>query len=288
MEVDYLRLSEQYANFLIAIGGVSITVLALVLSSKTKPTNVFLVASLVVATISCFTGAHMMAETAAFIASHPNKVIGLGQRLFLLASINIFIAVVLVIFALMLLPMVLMEKNKAAEIKLISISVFAFVIIAVLNSVILSVYRMPAPCKWYPIGLPFAESIFWGVILFSKSKELSEKVLLGWSFIPVIVFTLISLLRFAWTLNDGGYVDNTDICLFSLAITSTCASLFVVVWIQLELKESCRRLKLRLRPYQQAIAECLVKKRGFVDAKVSVTKEQVLATTVDDEDCCGK
>ncbi len=244
MKVDYLKLSEQYASFLIAIGGVSITVLALVLSFSAK-SNAFLVASLVVATISCFTGAHMMAETAAFISYYKDNSVRTaafisqygaepsGERLFLLASINIFIAVVLVIFALMLLPMVLLEKDKATEIKLISTSVFAFVIIAVLSSVALSVYRMPAPLpepqRWIPIGITFVVSIVLGLILFSISKE----SLLEWSFIPIIALTLISLLWFAWTFNDGGKVGNLDIWLFSFAVTFTCASLVVarIKWL---------------------------------------------------------
>lgn len=226
MKVDYLKLSEQYASFLVGIGGVSITVLALVLSFSSK-SNAFLVASLVVATISCFTGAHMMAETAAFISHSKGKPT--GERLFLLASINIFIAVVLVIFALMLLPMVLLEKDKADEIKLISTSVFAFVIIAVLSWMSLSIYRMPAQQGWIPIGVTFFVSIVLGIMLYSISKEF----LLGWSFIPIIAFTLISLLWFGWTFNDGGKVRNLDIWLFSLAITFTCASLIVarIQWL---------------------------------------------------------
>ena len=54
----------------------------------------------------------------------------------------------------------------------------------------------------------------------------------------------------------------------------------------------------KMRKAQQVITEYLIKKRGFVDAKVFVTEEQVSATTVkisfvidemqndDEEDCC--
>jgi hypothetical protein len=237
MEVDYLKLSEQYASFLVAIGGVSITVLALVLTFNSK-SNAFLVASLIVATISCFTGAHMMAETAAFI-SH-SKGIPSGERLFLLASINIFIAVVLVIFALMLLPIV-SDKVDVDSIKPISISVFAFVIIAVLSYVWLSFYRMPAPHGRLSIVMPAIASILWSWRMFSQtskksSEKLRQKFLLKWTFIPIIFFTFISLIGFAWTFNDGGKVGDIDIGLFSLAITSACASLSVVAWMQLKLK----------------------------------------------------
>src|SRR2546429_2684192 len=99
MEVDYLKLSEQYASFLIAAGGVSITVLTLVLTLGTETTETrerelrtFLAAALVVATISCFTGAHMLSETASFISYSKGTQTPLsGERLFLLASINIYI-----------------------------------------------------------------------------------------------------------------------------------------------------------------------------------------------------
>ena len=233
MEVDYLKLSEQYANFLIAIGGVSITVLALVLSFSSK-TNAFLVASLVVATISCFTGAHMMAETAAFISHSRGRVscsrgrirhskgTQSGERLFLLASINTFIAIVLVIFALMLLPIV-SDKVDVASFIPISFSAFLFVIIAALCWMALSVYRMPAPHKYLPIEMTFVSVILYCIILFLIPKEF----ILGYSFVPIIVFTLVSLLRFAWTINNGGKVDNLDIGLFSLAVTFTCVSLGV-------------------------------------------------------------
>ena len=36
MESDYFNLSQQYANFLVAVGGVSITALAVVLTLGTK------------------------------------------------------------------------------------------------------------------------------------------------------------------------------------------------------------------------------------------------------------
>ena len=87
--VDYLKLSEQYATFLVAVGGVSITVLALVLSWGSDPveppaeigSRSFLVAALIVATIACFIGAHMMAETAAFISNSCYATRGCGLSL---------------------------------------------------------------------------------------------------------------------------------------------------------------------------------------------------------------
>lgn len=107
-----------------AVGGVSITVLTLVLSFdpyhfdpyqkpdpdisealiKTgKSALMFLVAALIVATVSGFVGAHMMAETAAFFTDFEKKKDEtkrpLGQRLFVLATTNIFIAIALVLFS---------------------------------------------------------------------------------------------------------------------------------------------------------------------------------------------
>jgi hypothetical protein len=57
------------------LGGVSITVLTLVLALEREPSDPedhsLLVASLVLATISCFVGTHLMAETAAFTHIPP-------------------------------------------------------------------------------------------------------------------------------------------------------------------------------------------------------------------------
>ncbi len=230
MEVDYSKLSEQYGNFLIAMGGVSITILTVILTFSSKKKNIFLVAALIVSTISCFTGAHMMAETAAFVSKY--KDISSGERLFLLASTNIFIAVVLVIFALMLLPIISL-KVDVPSIKPISFSVFVFVIIAVLNSVVLSYYRMPAPEGWFPIEIAFAVGLALSVMLFIllERERLRKKTLLWLSFISISFFTLVLFGWFGWTfpytLDNGGRVWNEDIYLFSLAITSTCAFLGV-------------------------------------------------------------
>jgi hypothetical protein len=90
MQVDYLKLSELYASFLAALGGVSITVLTLGLALSEKLVlSRFGVAALFVATISCFTGAHLMAETVAFISGSKSELRNLlvGARLSLIASI---------------------------------------------------------------------------------------------------------------------------------------------------------------------------------------------------------
>ena len=126
MQIDYLKLSELYASFLAALGGVSITVLTLVLAIVRTPAvenlRGFWVGALFVATISCFTGAHLMAETVAFISGSKNLLV--GARLSLLASINIYVAAMLLIFAVVLLT--------AEYVKWISVLVFPFVLLIAL------------------------------------------------------------------------------------------------------------------------------------------------------------
>lgn len=226
MEVDYLRLSQQYGSFLLAIGGISITVLALLLSFA-HPSSL-LVAALLVAPISCFTGALMMAETAGFISRHP-KTSPSGERLFLLASINIYIAVVLLVFALTLLPR---ESDKVKDpilIRLIPGSVFVGVIIAVLCWMVLSaIYRMPTPQRRLQVICAAVFGLACGIILYLiRLKSYRLQV----SFIPILVFTIVSLVWFAWSFEHGAKVRNRDMWLFSFAITFTCASLGVArIW----------------------------------------------------------
>ena len=151
-QVDYAKLSGQYAAFLVAVGGISITVLALVLSFSSAPNTsetltetgkiarVFLVAALIAATVSCFIGAHMMAETAAFFTRCEKKPseeklpdeIPLGRRLFVLATSNIFIAITLVLFSIVLLPTATGKADLAASLKLISLVVFLGVVLGAL------------------------------------------------------------------------------------------------------------------------------------------------------------
>jgi hypothetical protein len=162
-KVDYAKLSGQYASFLVAVGGVSITVLTLVLgfrpSQDTSATNtltpdgndarMFLVAALIAATVSCFIGAHMMAETAAFLTRGEKlppiqKPIPLGRRLFVLATINIFIAIALVLFSIVLLPTATGEVKLAAGLKAISLVFPAVVLGALVWMALATIDRMEA------------------------------------------------------------------------------------------------------------------------------------------------
>ena len=267
-EVDYLKLSDQYASFLVAVGGVSITALALVLSfgseSIRRVPRVFLVAALVaalvVATASCFIGAHMMAETAAFITYAKDKAkdakdakdkakekakekaerelddnalqsdspsteeIVSGQRLFVLASTNIFVAVMLVLFALMLLPAA-SGIVDAASITPISVSVFGFVGIgAIIWMILAAINRTPPPNGWYITAATIIVDALWILGLYVCFKKYL-KYLLWASFIPIILATVALLIYFACTFNDGGKVHDRDIIVFSLIITLSCISL---------------------------------------------------------------
>lgn len=239
-EVDYLKLSEQYASFLVAVGGVSITVLTLVLSfgSDTRPptkvnSRSYLVAALIVATVSCFIGAHMMAETAAFIEFHKNTNPLPGDRLFLLATTNIFIAIILVLFALTLLPTT-SRRVHAASIAWISGGIFLVIVVVALYWLTLAgYYRMSVPQNGRAIWVPILIGFLWGGLLwfFSKSKRYLRPMVI---FAPSALSTVISLIWFAWIFKEG---DATrlygarmkDIWFFSFALTLSYAPLVVAV-----------------------------------------------------------
>ncbi|HWT01727.1 MAG TPA: hypothetical protein VN256_15885 [Pyrinomonadaceae bacterium] len=243
MESDYMKLSELYTNFLVAVGGVSITVLALVLSfgpqqaesnsassnpaseSRDQELRAFLVAALVVATVSCFIGAQMMAETAAFISYRK----WWGERLFLLASANIFIAIALVLFALVLL-LTTSGKVAADIINPLAASVFFMVLGGAIGWVIAaSISRMPAPGGWppgvLPVVIPVVFSLLWGAYLGLTKKR--RKHLLSFSLIPVVVLTVGLLLYFVCTYDWGDKVSNLDVTIFGLAVTLSYVCLIV-------------------------------------------------------------
>lgn len=149
---DFRKLAGQYASFFTALGGVCITVLTLILALERVPNRAdlhsVLIASLVVATVVSFIGAHLMAETAASIRqpapivdnplSSPNPYNPahqketppwVGGRLFLLASTNIYLGAILTSFSLMLLPAAY-DKLNARELTLITLSVFLVVLVS--------------------------------------------------------------------------------------------------------------------------------------------------------------
>jgi len=233
-EVDYQKLSEQYASFLVAVGGVSITVLTLVLSlgqSSRPDLTEYLVATLLVATVSCFIGAQMMAETSASIIYHKKmesegtsiKDPPLGERLFLLASTNIFISVLLVAFASMLLPAASGKVNPT-NIKPVAVLIFALVLAGALCWLILAYkYRMPPPGGMRVIWPALVLGAGWCVFLIF----LPYVWLLRSVFISITLFSAASLVYFAWTFKKGGKANDEDICFFSTAVLLSYISLTV-------------------------------------------------------------
>ncbi|HEX8198467.1 MAG TPA: hypothetical protein VF571_19890 [Pyrinomonadaceae bacterium] len=279
-EVDYLKLCEQYVNFLIASAGVSITVLTLVLTfgfksetqdkpaggepAKEPPIEVdlrsFLVAALIVSTVYCFIGAQMMTETAGFFSykypsakttsskpsdkenplpqtpgnSEPTKErspedIEFGERLFLLASTNIFITVILLLFALMLLPTA-SEKVEPTSIRWISVPIFLVVVICALGWMCLAIkYRMHAEGALLASIIVFFSGFAIGGVVSCYPKLMEH--LLWWTFIPIGCFPAILLFHFAWIFSDPSKpkADNTDVLwLFIFPITFSYVSLGIV------------------------------------------------------------
>jgi len=266
-------MATQYASFLAAVGGVSITVLALILNLRNKPkaealrfSRVFLITALIVATVSCFVGAHMLVETAAAISyarnvpqtcnnqpapvdcvretfpgfnapqdcenmQNPDCVKKMwaklkeetsGQRLFLLASTNIFISALLVLFALMLLPTASSESNRA--ITPISILVYALVTTGIIVWMALGGFnRMQAA----NLSATSAWTVAFSLICFFAVVAIPRKYLLLTTFFTSIVFTVGSFLCFALTFDNSGKASDLNIFFFGTAVLSTYLSLFV-------------------------------------------------------------
>lgn len=222
----------------------------------------FLVAALIVSTVYCFIGAQMMTETAAFLsyiknrpaktsqsnksdkenptgATSDNSVstaespqekqdMEFGERLFLLASTNIFITVVLLLFALMLLP----TASKTVEpdsIRFISVWVFWVVVVCALFWMILAViYRMDAEGSHLVIIIAsiFIFGLVVGIVFSCFIKPI--KCLLWLTFVPIGCFSAVLLLRFAWIFSDESKpkTDGVDVLgFFILPITFSYVSL---------------------------------------------------------------
>jgi len=246
-DIDYVKLSEQYASFLVAVGGVSITALALVLSlaheimSTKGELASFLVLALVAATVCCFIGAHMMAETAAFISytkmtfedktperEIPSAEVTLGKRLFLLASTNIFIAIALVLFALTLLPAAA-DFPDAASIRLISFLIFGAVLAGASYWMCLAaVHRMEG--SWSAVLPAGIVGAVWAFFLWSIQPH--KNWVLGLTFVPIVLISVILLIYFASIFKGShrvlsGKIGTGDRCFFVIAITVSYASLLV-------------------------------------------------------------
>lgn len=253
-EVDFAKLSEQYAGFLVAIGGVSITALALVLSlaspsNKLKDGDLgsFLISALIVATVCCFTGAHMMAETAALIGrtkevlrdKPPNEIPDeipatgspLGERLFLLASTSIFIAISLVLFAVMLLPAA-STLTDAGSVRWVSILVFICVAVGALSWMVLAAeHRMSVKVRRDDTIKALRKGLLLGSIP-TVFSVIDRRLLLGLTFVPITVLVAATLIYFAWNLKDsdnekasGRQLNIRDILFFVSAVTGSYTAL---------------------------------------------------------------
>lgn len=106
LQINNIELAKSYGQFMVALGGVSITVLTLVLTLRKEIADqrlfFFLNAALTVAAIVCFVGAHGMAEVSAI----PEVELFGARRLYMVTSVNVYMAAALFLFALMLLPRV--------------------------------------------------------------------------------------------------------------------------------------------------------------------------------------
>jgi hypothetical protein len=260
--VDYLKLSEQYAGFLVAVGGVSITVLTLVLSLdygskrplKGHDLRSFLIAALTAGAVACFVGAHMMAETAAFISQSKEEAarppieqskeaaerllidqteVG-AERLFLFASVNIFIAIILVLFALMLLPAASGKVDASSGVGGFSAGIFLLILCGGVYWVYLaSKHRMPVPESWRAACFAAGCWFVWAFVLLYvwwPRKDLLRRCMLWATFAPSAVATVVSLVWFAQIFKDGDAVSLKEarveeIGFFSTAIVLSYTSL---------------------------------------------------------------
>jgi hypothetical protein len=255
-EVDFAKLSEQYASFLVAAGGVGITVLTLILGLTSEPAEdnekelvlrarLFLVAALIVATISCFVGAHMMAETAAYythlsklVETLPN-IIPLGRRLFVLASSNIFIAIVLVLFSIILLPTATGKVELATKLKQLFRMAFLGILPGALLWMALAAIDRTGVGKygWLAIAIALAVGALIGIYCF-KYKEPSPSYI----FIFIVAYIAISLIYFASIFYLGKDCSRwrgiLEVGLFSLGITTSYA---LLVWAHFKIPMTCNQ-----------------------------------------------
>lgn len=260
--MDYGKLAEQYGSFLVAIGGVSITVLTLVISiwhfrpasatpSQNDEGRSALIKALMIAMFCSFVGAHLMAETAAFIAGHDK---GFGAKQFLLGSVNIFNAVTVLMFAVMLLATEYKKENqKLPGIRSVSAWVFRAVVICVLWWMVVSIlWRMPPPHWGWAVG-PFVLIVMVMGVIYAYIRQKGTKkkwALLRFTFWLIIGFTLCSLISFSCSLTDpkgavfrlfslisfsgslpvpkGDEISGLDAIFFVSTITITSASLLCV------------------------------------------------------------
>jgi hypothetical protein len=298
MHADYAHLSGQYASFLSALGGISITVLTIVLAIKsTGRSKLFsaLVSALVVATLACFVGAHLMSQTAALTREKepaaqsanaqtlpnnqpdnrqqaananqgdikeppprnqppPNEQKPLVARHFVYSSANVYFALMLISFAMMLLPKAyikdgkdqppksdppervrtaegIMTRDDSEAISTITKWVFYFVVgSAYFWSFYYYSYRFnkPEPTMWvvkvFVLGTLIIAAV-WVAYLLVMGRFKDEK-LRTWTFIIHIILISLSVCLFAFRAKIDEQPTILDISFFCAAIAISGASLW--------------------------------------------------------------
>jgi hypothetical protein len=241
--IAYEKLAEQYGSFLVAIGGVSITALALVMTlwhvekvedKETMHNRSAVIKALIVATFCSFVGAHLLAETAAFIAGGAEaKYQGGGARQFLLASVNIFVAVPVVMFAITVLATEFRKKQELVGLRLLSSGVFTAVVFCVLWWMIVSIFfrmsprAMPPQIKFGLIGLVLAVATL-SLVLYRSLRNRVESMafLLNITFALITLFSIASLIFCSRALYSPG--DDPGLMeagFFVSTVTFTCLAL---------------------------------------------------------------
>lgn len=234
--INYGKLAEQYGSFLVAIAVVSITVLALVMyiwhlerSGGTSENRSAVIKALIIAIFSSFVGAHLLAEAAAFIDPQYK---GFGKRPFLLASVNIFIAVPVVMFAITILAR---EYKKQHEeligLRKLPLYVFQAVVFCVLWWMVVSIFvRMPPEQPIWSVSALLIAALTVGVQIW-RGKAKGKKLLadpFGW----IIFFSVISLLYCSWVLSSSAddKIRGHEAFAFGFMVTFTCLKLWF--WAQ--------------------------------------------------------
>jgi hypothetical protein len=240
--IAYGKLAEQYGGFLVAVGGVSITVLALVMyiwhedraeDKETRHNRSAVIKALIVSTFCSFVGAHLLAETSAFISGAGVPDNGFGARQFLLASVNIFVAVPVVMFAVTVLAIEFRKKQRLLGLRLLSSGVFTAVVFCVLWWMIVSIFfrmsprAMPFQTKAGLIGLVFAISIGVFVLYFClRNKVESMALLLNITFGLITVMSISSLIFCSRALySPGDDAGLLEAGFFVSTVTFTCLAL---------------------------------------------------------------
>ncbi|MDX6269737.1 MAG: hypothetical protein QOD28_960 [Acidobacteriota bacterium] len=228
---DYQKLSELYGTFLGALGGVSITVLSIVMAFNTDRIKAvffqYLIAALGAAAFSCFTGGHLMTETAAFICKsrEEGQERQTGVRLCAIATINIYNSVVLIIFSLVVVVVGL--NPEYVVLKVFFIVLFACIIMSALIWVVLTITdRLGQPedaAGWKPPFIASSLSLACIYLLFATPPP----VTIWASLFISLICTFLPLAYFNRTYKDGDQLRYRDVYFFATCTILPCVSIVI-------------------------------------------------------------